>query len=55
MATAAIDLIVVIDQTQQGFLEIARPRLEQDVSALDAFFDGQILDDWHDPFAQLPG
>ena len=49
------DLIVVIDQMQQRFLEIARPRLEQDVSALDAFFDGKILDDWHDPFAQLPG
>ena len=49
------DLVVVVDQLQQRFLDVARPRLEQHVAAPDLLLERQVLEHRHDPLAQLPG
>ncbi len=38
------DLVLVVDQLQQGFLDVARPRLQQHVAAPDFFVLRQLLE-----------
>ena len=46
------DRVVVVDQLQQRFLDVARPRLDQDVAAADPLVERHVLEHRHDPLAQ---
>ncbi len=47
------DLILVVDQPQQRFLGIARPRAQDHVRAADLLLARHLLEHGHDPLAQL--
>ncbi len=44
--------VVVVDQLQERFLDVARPRLEQDVAAADPLVARHVLEHRQDPLAQ---
>ena len=46
------DRVVVVDELQERFLDVTRPRLEEDVAATDAFFARHVLEDRQHLLAQ---
>ena len=49
------DLVVVVDQLQQGFLDVPRPRALEDVPAADPLFHRHVFENRHDALAELSG